>query len=196
MNKIYLVLIVAALIILSLNNNIFAQDFPNSSLFDFTQSFTDLNQSIESVHINPKLTQLTFADSTSLSSSPNIPVGWAIVLNIVPAFGIGSFAQGDKIGGVIQCSVELISATVGILLIKYGTMGGATPDGSFLPGNGEIIMGSVILATGISVGVIFGIIKAILFNNKQKIASSYKTTHLPVLSFGSGKLHVGYLFHF
>lgn len=195
MNKMYLLLGLIFFFMLVMSSGVFAQ-----SLFDDTTDVTQfVSQNQQDIYLDPKFTQISFTKSASFSSSPNIPLGWGIALNILPAFGLGSLIQGDKSGFLFQCSIELISATLGLLLIKYGVVSENSPDGSLMPGKGEVVLGTLILSLGMSTGVIFGLIKAILYDKKQRTASTMDGTkhhHQPMLSFDTNTLRIGYLLKF
>ena len=73
---------------------------------------------------------------------PRISIGTAILLNILPGFGVGSFAQGDRIGGGIQVITQLVGlACVGVVLSGSG---GASDFGSAMAAGGA--------AWGLSIG--------------------------------------------
>jgi hypothetical protein len=91
-----------------------------------------------------------------------------IALNIVPGFGVGSFVQGDSVGGI----VGLIGDSVGVGLIvvgeviALGSVGSGSVEGA-LSGFGTgyiLIIAGAIIYGGVE---IFGIIRPIAFGAKQ-----------------------------
>ncbi len=148
-------------------------------LISFLFASDVLAQQNEFIYYEDIILNLSSKSLSELESTDDpFPKGWAIFLNILPGFGLGSFIQGDKTSATIQLSVSLISATIGGILIHYGLNGGDGNDGSFLPGNGEIVLGALILSIGVGGSIIFGIFAAIFYKDKQE---NSETTNSPLL---------------
>ena len=69
-------------------------------------------------------------------------IGTAILLNILPGFGVGSFAQGDRMGGGIQVITQLIG------LACFGAL--------FSGSEGMSDFGSAMAAGGVAWGLSIG----------------------------------------
>ncbi len=127
---------------------------------------------------------------------PYFPKVWAIVLNIVPGFGLGSYLEGNPIAGHIQLTSSLVGATLGGILITYGMVGGQTEGGSLLGGM-EVAIGWALLGVGIGGGIVFGIIASILYQPSSNPYLGFCSNHR---SIGEGLFWftngVGYRFAF
>ena len=75
-------------------------------------------------------------------------IGMAVFLNLLPGFGLGSFMQGDRVGGTIQLTADLVGGgcSIGGTIWALGMASGAIPwskEGSILSGvlalAGEVI---------------------------------------------------------
>jgi hypothetical protein len=88
----------------------------------------------------------------------NIPIGMAIILNLLPSFGVGSFMQGNVGGGLLQLVLEGLPVLGGVALIFAGS-----DTGSF----GGVIVGTVfgmgLIIIGVSIGWTIGIIAPIVY---------------------------------
>jgi hypothetical protein len=91
--------------------------------------------------------------------SPVLPV----LLNILPGFGVGSFVQGDPIGGVVLLSAETVS--LGVFVIGWIEMVNFLQNNLLNPDSGPNTWSYVALAGGIAYCVckVVGIILPLAF---------------------------------
>ncbi len=87
-----------------------------------------------------------------------IPLGMAIILNILPSFGFGSFMQGNIGGGLLQLILEGLPVLGGISMIIAG--GDTGNIGGVLVG---AVFGMGLIFIGVGIGLVIGIIAPIIY---------------------------------
>jgi hypothetical protein len=114
--------------------------------------------------------------SGSSFNQPAFPKVWAVVFNIIPGFGLGSYLEGNTIAGNIQLTSSIVGVTIGSILITYGMVGGQTDNGSILGGN-EVMIGWTLIGVGVGGGIIFGVIASLLYNPLSGTYMSFSQSH-------------------
>ena len=107
------------------------------------------NKAIYSV-VSPSLGIISYATDTA-----PFPNWLAAILNYIPAFGLGSFLQGDTMGGFIQLGLE----GAGLAIIIITALSNPYLDIFYIGfATGILLMGG---------GVIFGVVRALLYQPPQ-----------------------------
>ncbi len=149
----YIKIFLCLVVLLAVPSLVMSQSFEHSSY--------ELSNHIESVNIGLK-NICSSAMGVSMESKP-FPMAWAIVLNIIPGFGLGSYIQGDYFAAKIQLTASIVGFTVGGILVTYGMVGKHVKGGTLLKGH-EIWLGWTIMGIGIGGSIIYGIVAAILYD--------------------------------
>lgn len=112
-----------------------------------------------------------------------------VIFNLVPGFGIGSFAQGDTVGGLIGLGLDVCAGLcLAVGVINYSSeanyMDYANPDPSFTLPRLQLYTG-LIIAGGVIAGLnrIFGIIKPIWYSadyNKKLVSAGMSVNSFAV----------------
>jgi hypothetical protein len=152
--KRFIAILAIVLLLFLFSGNVFAQNLDGELITTSLYPFL-LNASLSGSNIN----------------QPVFPKVWAIVFNIIPGFGLGSYLEGNTIAGNIQLTSSIVGVTLGSILITYGMVGGQTDNGSILGGN-EVMIGWTLVGVGVGGGIIFGVIASLLYDPASSISLS------------------------